>query len=73
MTLKKKFKFIEFIAYKDNTWACVNKRHRDVLGGVSYYPDWEEFVFEPTQGTVFSALCLADIYDFVRALNRGEA
>jgi hypothetical protein len=71
MTLKTKFKFIEFVAYKDNAWACVNK-HRETLGGVSYYKDWKQFIFEPVQGTVFSALCLSDIYDFVHALNEGE-
>lgn len=71
MTLKTEFKFIKFIALKGDTWACVNK-HRETLGGVSYYPDWKEFIFEPTRGVVFSALCLSDIYDFVRALNQGE-
>jgi hypothetical protein len=72
MTLKTKFKFIEFIAYKDNAWACINKRFKDTLGGVSYYPTWKEFIFEPNPGAVFSASCLNDIHDFLCAVNQGE-
>ena len=72
MTLKTKFQFIEFVAYKDEAWACVNRRYKETLGGVSYYQDWKQFIFEPTHGAVFSASCLSDIYDFVRAVNQGE-
>lgn len=80
--MKTEFEFIRFderhtLTYHTRPiWDCVNTRHGDKLGTVSWYQPWRQFVFEPANTyladalLVFSAGCLRDIQDFIEAANR---
>ena len=45
-----------------------NIRHGEQLGGVWWSRARRQYVFEPFGRTVYSAGCLADIQDFLRAM-----
>ena len=66
-TVDKQYKYIEFCSVPmiRNVWACYNRKHRTVLGGVEWSSAWKQFVFQPERDCVFSADCLRDIQDFL--------
>ncbi len=69
--MKTKFKYIHFKHDpKDNTWECLNTKHRQVLGGVWYYNLWKKWVFVSEPAAVFSADCLRDIAEFMEQLKK---
>lgn len=50
---------------KTTKWGVVNRRHGDVLGGILWYGEWRQYVFEAVDGCVFSVGCLRDIAAFI--------
>lgn len=55
---------------KTKNWRVVSKRARDELGLVSWYSAWRQYVFAPSEDTVFSPDCLRDIADFCEQQTR---
>lgn len=68
--LKTEYKFIRFVQFKSQRWYCENKKHGDLLGGVVFCSQWNQYTFAPPSGTEFSADCLRDIADFLEQLNK---
>lgn len=68
------YKYIRFTREWKGRWTCKNKRSGYVLGIVSYYDEWSQWVFAPAlfNPTVHSASCLRDIADFLEQLNDEE-
>ena len=68
------YKFIHFEKRQDpetkkDFYAICNKKSGDVLGFLSYYNPWKQWVFyQAVQDVVFSASCLKDIIDFMEGL-----
>lgn len=59
------YQFIRMVTgEKPRTWIVLNKRHGDVLGTISFYPAWRQFVFEAEPGCVFSSGCMRDVAAF---------
>lgn len=56
----------KMILRKTSIWSCMSKRGRDLLGIVKWYGPWRQYCFFPTDPTVFSAGCMADIIDFIK-------
>ena len=42
--------------------------HGDDLGQICWYGRWQQYVFEPAEGTVFSVGCMNDISARITAL-----
>ena len=70
--MKTKYRFIHFSpTILDGIWNCVNNRHQTVLGVVSYYKPWKQYVFNAEDpADIFSQDCLEDIIDFMKQLNK---
>jgi hypothetical protein len=66
--MKTRYKYIHFVKFGDTTWHCLNSRHKDVLGYISYYAPWRQWTLHPANATEFSADCLADIQHFMGQL-----
>ena len=48
---------------------CDNKREIPiVLGRISWYPQWRQYIFSPCENTVWNKDCLKDIQDFLQKL-----
>lgn len=69
--MKTRYRFIHFEqTIMNGFWNCVNNKHKTVLGVVSYYKPWKQFVFNAEDPSdIFSQDCLADIIDFMKQLN----
>ncbi len=78
--MKTKYKFIYFNQIKMTDgieWAIIsNKAHvngvvddKHLMGGISYYTPWKQYVAEFRDGFVFNNECLLDVADFLSQLN----
>lgn len=71
--MKIKYKYIHFEKLgeygKHSQYACYNNKSNGMLGGISYYIKWRQFVFYPQADTIFNSSCLLDIVDFLDQLN----
>ena len=70
--MKTKYRFIEFTIQETLVndrprWICFNRKHAEQLGVVVYNPPWRQYVYEPTGPAIYSASCLLDIAEFVKA------
>ncbi len=66
------FKIVETGELHDRPYYMVFSLHnKGELGLIEYYPRWQEYVFRPNPGTIFSQDCLDDISDFIRNLKEG--
>ena len=71
-SIKTRYMFIEFNEILENVqWMCVNRKEQDMLGVVSYYPRWRQWVFEPERYCQFSVDCMQDIIHFINQLPKG--
>lgn len=70
----KRYKHIHFTYWKEGScneyWYCINNKSGDRLGIVLFYKDWNQFVYSPSDGSIYSADCLEDIAEFLRELNK---
>jgi len=70
--------YIEFreIARKSRTvvYGVFSKRHGDKLGEIKWFGRWRQYVFFPTNETIWNLNCLVDVIIFLRKLReaRGE-
>ena len=46
-------------------YRVYNKKSKEPLGIISYYPSWKEYIFSSKEGCVFNNSCLKDIIDFI--------
>jgi len=70
-----KYKYIEFVQTDfESRWNCINRRNKGILGSVSYYSRWKEFVFAAEDiCVIFNNSCLRDIALFLDQLNQQRA
>ena len=65
-------KYLEFkqVSYNGKTkrFKVISKNHGDVLGKISWYGAWKQYVFSPAFETVWNRDCLKDIQDFIQEL-----
>lgn len=69
--MKTRYKHIHFVENNDQRfrYVCRNNKSNDILGFISFYSAWGQFIFEPaTVHYVFSHDCLTDIADFLSQL-----
>lgn len=59
------FRLIPTPGRKTSTWQVVSKSHGDLLGTISWYAGWRQYVFEAEPGCVFSDGCLASVVAFL--------
>lgn len=45
-----------------------NKRSKDILGRICWYPTWKQYVFEAAPNTIWSEDCLNDVRAFILGL-----
>lgn len=68
--MKTRYKFIHFeqhdLAPED--WVCLNNKSGSVLGFVTRYSLWKQWVFVPQADIVLSGSCMLDVIDFLRQL-----
>lgn len=70
--MKTSYKYIEFepTLGHDDEWKCVNKKAKTILGYVSFYEPWKQYVIEFLEDCVFNVSCLNNIAHFLRQLNQ---
>lgn len=69
--MRTKYKFIHFVkdaVFDCDVWDCHNNKTDGILGEVSWYKRWNQWIFEPEDCCAFSADCLADIQHFMGQL-----
>lgn len=73
--MQTKYKHIEFkqiplVKFHGHpVWECVNIKHGDALGTVSFYDTWNQYVFSASDNTmIFSVSCMQDIIHFIGQL-----
>jgi hypothetical protein len=64
MTRKSYVKFVD-----DPRGLEVQTLRGETLGGIAWYARWQEHVFVPELGTVFSSSCMEDIVEMVKVMN----
>ncbi len=52
-------------------WFCRNNRTGGILGSVTFYDDWNRWVFEGEPHGVFDSGCLRDIAAFLDDIKKG--
>lgn len=71
MTLKAKYRFIHIVeteTFFGKRWEVRNNKSEAVLGEISYYDHWNDFVFQANPIAVFNDECLKDIIHFINQL-----
>ena len=69
-----RFKHIHFteepgmIVENRSIWHCRNNKTKGILGTVTWYDDWNRWVFEGEAEAVFDHSCLTDIATFLKEL-----
>ena len=67
----KKYKFITIKQMDDEVfekrpvYRIFNNRDKHLLGLISYYFPWKEYVFSSQEDCVFNNSCLRDVLDFI--------
>ena len=54
-----------------NRYDVINRKCGFILGEILWYASWRQYVFCPSEETVFSVDCMADIIHFIGQL-KGE-
>ena len=68
-------KFIEFdevMPHPKGIFLIRNKRAKDILGKIEWYPRWRQYVVEFEEGTVWSQDCLADVRAFILGVSNAN-
>jgi hypothetical protein len=68
----RKFKFfrVEQAEHDPRYYRIFNKTPGDLLGNISYFARWDEFVFEPHPNSLWSSDQLRDIITYLNELNK---
>ena len=74
--MKTEYKYIYFEVVeekpKTKVWGCYNKRTKNILAFVKWYPVWRQYCFFSEQQTVFNTSCLKDVAEFLDQLNEAQ-
>ncbi len=54
--------------HEDENGVKVYNKKKELLGTISWYADWDEFVFEPEIAMIFSGGCLHEIIEQMKIL-----
>ncbi|MDD4984998.1 MAG: hypothetical protein PHQ43_04295 [Dehalococcoidales bacterium] len=54
---------------KTTVWAVQNTKSGYLLGTISYFPAWRQYVFDPCEGSTYNNSCLLDIVSVLDGLN----
>jgi len=69
----KETKYMEFVLVgrkpKTNVYEVRNKKIFDVIGIISWYSYWRQYIFEMEMCCVFNHTCLKEISEFLEELN----
>lgn len=69
--MKTKFKFIHFeeaTTLYGSGWEVKNNRTNHLLGEITFYAEWDDYVFQASPKTIFNDECLNDIIQFINQL-----
>ena len=70
--MKTRYEYVHFERIKaTRDWLCRNNQSKAIIGYVTWYRQWKQYVFEGREGCVFSASCLRDVADFLDQLEKG--
>lgn len=65
-------KYLEFVQIpfegKTQRFEVISKTHGFMLGRISWYSSWRQYVFSPSYETIWNRDCLKDIQDFLQNL-----
>jgi hypothetical protein len=53
---------------KTEIWGIESRRSGDLLGIIQWYGPWRQYVFFPSEETLFNSGCLMDIREFISTL-----
>ena len=72
--MKTKYKYIHFEEVGEVAgWLCLNNKSNDLLGTVTYYTQWQQYVIQFERECIFNNQCLLDIADFLKQLKKPSA
>jgi hypothetical protein len=54
--------------HENENGVKVYNRKKEFLGEITWYADWDEFVFEPEISMIFSGSCLHEIIETMKTL-----
>lgn len=64
------FKFLHMSASgKTEEWNIVNNSSRTKIGSIVWYGPWRQYIFEPSEDTVWNSGCLREIQEFLVVRN----
>jgi hypothetical protein len=70
--VKTEYKYIKFdlVLQKEKTlvYDVRNIKSQIILGTISWYSHWRQYIFSPWKEVIFSEGCLKDIADFIKQL-----
>jgi len=62
--------FLTFEEHKLDEEIIIFNKKRDFLGKIFNFPEWKKFVFEAERYMVFDELCLQEIINKLKELNK---
>jgi len=75
--MKMRYEYICFVEVerkpKTAVWSCRNNKSGREIGQVRWDAPWRQYCFFLTAASVYSAGCLEDIREFLRAAGDGRA
>ena len=67
--MKAKYKYVHFEDNGSGGYWCLNNKSGDILGEITYYARWKDYVFSAWNDLcVFNATCLDDISEFMKSV-----
>lgn len=65
---QKKYKWITIERVPNGEYYISNNKSNELIGVISFYERWNQWIVEFDDRAVFSASCLTDIAEFIRGL-----
>lgn len=67
-----KYLIFKQIPYEGKTkrFEVISKLHGNILGRISWYGAWRQYIFSPSYPTVWNNNCLKDIINFLEQLRK---
>ena len=57
---------------KDDKYVVCSKRTKLKIGEISFFDEWNKFVFEPEPNTIYDANCLKDLIEWLNDIAEGK-
>lgn len=55
---------------KTKVWAICSTEDEQFLGSIYWYGPWRQYIFEPSDSTLWHKGCLQDVVEFLDKVNR---